>query len=79
MNRRNLITGLGALLCAPAIVRASSLMPVKALKDPMWSTSDLYFKATERMGPMFFDERLLQGACIDDDGRLMLPMMIHHT
>ncbi len=30
MNRRKLITGIGALVCAPAIVRAASLMPVRA-------------------------------------------------
>lgn len=32
-TRRSLITGIGALLCAPAIVRASSIMPVKAWSD----------------------------------------------
>lgn len=32
-TRRALLTGLGALLAAPAIVRASSLMPVKAWVD----------------------------------------------
>ncbi len=32
-NRRSLITGLASLLCAPAIVRASSIMPVKAWLD----------------------------------------------
>lgn len=31
-TRRGLILGLSALLVAPAIVRASSLMPVKAIK-----------------------------------------------
>jgi hypothetical protein len=30
LNRRGLITGLASLVAAPAIVRASSLMPVKA-------------------------------------------------
>lgn len=36
-SRRSLITGLGALfIAAPAIVRASSLMPVKAVK---WKSS----------------------------------------
>ena len=30
-SRRGLILGFGALVCAPAIVRASSLMKVKAL------------------------------------------------
>lgn len=32
INRRKLITGLSAIICAPAIVRASSLMPVRAWK-----------------------------------------------
>ena len=31
MNRRQLLQGAGALLVAPALVRASSIMPVKAL------------------------------------------------
>ena len=31
ISRRGLITGLAGLVAAPAIVRASSLMPVKAL------------------------------------------------
>ena len=30
MNRRSLLTGLASLLAAPAIVRATSIMPVKA-------------------------------------------------
>lgn len=33
VSRRGLITGLTAFLAAPAIVRASSLMPVKAWAD----------------------------------------------
>lgn len=32
LDRRQLITGIGAFLCAPAIVRASSLMPIKVIK-----------------------------------------------
>lgn len=32
-SRRGLLTGLSALVAAPAIVRASSLMPVKALQN----------------------------------------------
>lgn len=32
INRRGLITGLISLIAAPAIVRAGSLMPVKAMK-----------------------------------------------
>jgi hypothetical protein len=48
-TRRSLLTGLGALICAPAIVRASSLMPVKAYLDELsfvplygWSGSPDY-------------------------------------
>lgn len=75
-DRRSLLTGLGALLCAPAIVRASSLMPIKPFEDATWAGSDLLFKCTEHMGPMWIDERLLEGAYIDEAGRLMLPRMI---
>ncbi len=83
MNRRELLTGLGALLAAPAIVRASNIMPVKSFADAdvyeIWKDSDLVVKATERMGPMWIDERLLEGAYIDDQGRLMLPRMVHQV
>lgn len=34
INRRKLITGLISFAAAPAIVRASSLMPVKSYFDP---------------------------------------------
>lgn len=40
ISRRGLIGGLASLLAAPAIVKASSLMPVRALPQdpfpPMW-------------------------------------------
>ena len=39
MNRRNFLTGLTTLLAAPAIVRVSAIMPVKALpvaEAPLW-------------------------------------------
>jgi hypothetical protein len=35
MNRRGFLTGAGALLLAPAIVRASSLMPVRSMLVPI--------------------------------------------
>lgn len=34
-SRRGLLLGLGAIIAAPAIVRASSLMPIKALRSPV--------------------------------------------
>lgn len=45
LSRRGLITGLVSFMAAPAIVRASSLMPVKALIEP----------------PIFIDEDLTWG------------------
>jgi hypothetical protein len=36
IQRRNFIAGLGALIAAPAIVRAASLMPVRALSNFDW-------------------------------------------
>ena len=35
LSRRSLITGLASLVCAPAIVRVGSIMPVKAWADTM--------------------------------------------
>lgn len=37
LTRRTLLRGLGALLCAPAIVRVSAIMPVKAMPAEMIS------------------------------------------
>lgn len=34
LPRRRFITGIAAVICAPAIVRAASLMPVKAYRKP---------------------------------------------
>lgn len=45
-TRRSLITGLFGLVAAPAIVRATSIMPVKAWHE------DVLFKCTERHLPM---------------------------
>lgn len=43
LNRRGFITGLGALIAAPAIIRVADLMPIKAWKEPdgaWWEISD---------------------------------------
>ncbi len=51
INRRGIIGGLISLFAAPAIVRAGSLMPVKAVSDlppwpidwgPVWSNIQVY-------------------------------------
>jgi hypothetical protein len=36
INRRGLITGLISFVAAPAIVRATSIMPVKAMRAESW-------------------------------------------
>jgi len=40
-SRRGLITGLASLIAAPALVRASSLMPVRRLPPAVWTPSAL--------------------------------------
>jgi hypothetical protein len=40
MNRRKLIGGLGLLVAAPAIVKVSNIMPVKAWDDTLYFTND---------------------------------------
>ena len=48
MNRRGLLGGLIAFVAAaPAVVRATSLMPIKAWIDPLWR-SDFYGDAIRR-------------------------------
>ncbi len=52
-TRRSLITGLASLLCAPAIVRASSIMPVKAwaaASDPYWINSTHTYRLVKAFG-----------------------------
>lgn len=57
INRRGLITGLTSFMAAPAIVRAGSLMPVKAIVDYEYLLSELdfgygYFQASrDWIGP----------------------------
>lgn len=46
LSRRGLLSGFGALLAAPAIVRASSLMPVKALSPFGPAAGALYYDTT---------------------------------
>ncbi len=50
MNRRELVTGIGALICAPAIVRASSLMPVRAWDEPVMKATEWFDRASVRWG-----------------------------
>lgn len=40
-TRRALLTGLGALICAPAIVRIASIMPVRAWANDVYPRIEL--------------------------------------
>jgi hypothetical protein len=62
-TRRSLITGLIALVAAPAIVRAGSLMPVKQMLEPAvvdliepftprWATYDIYPPQAAKVGDL---------------------------
>lgn len=73
MNRRSLLTGMGAtIIAAPAIVRASSLMPIKVWRDGgglVWVPIPLRI----RMDVIIFEEykRQVTEAIFDS---YMLPM-----
>lgn len=65
ISRRGLLVGLGSLLAAPAIVRASSLMPVRAIVpvvtvpvEPFTHTADALVHATERVLYQWVDARV---------------------
>lgn len=60
LNRRKLITGLISFVAAPAIVRASSLMPVKVMDsfDPQEAFNKLMNKYLENSSYGKFAEKL---------------------
>jgi hypothetical protein len=62
LSRRGLITGLASLVAAPAIVRASSLMPVKAWAPEVLTDFDLF-----KYGPALWDSA--EGALYSYDTR----------
>lgn len=54
LNRRKLIGGLGLLIAAPAVVRASSLMPVKMEKEIQFGPGQMVsFKPGQAMNVRF--------------------------
>jgi len=61
--RRNFLLGLGAAIAAPAIVRAGSLMPVKALPADLMATDldveNLLPLAHERYAYAWLDSRAI--------------------
>lgn len=64
-DRRQLLTGIGALVCAPAIVRAASLMPVKA-----YATQNV-----ELLMQIFTDGHSTHLLCQDVDNRAFVRII----
>ena len=60
MNRRSLITGLGALLFAPAVVRAGSLMPVRSITPVADAIERAWFRGDLIEAGTFHVERSLR-------------------
>lgn len=69
MNRRGLITGLISFVAAPAIVRASSLMPVKAMKqfDLDDYYSQIFYPMLDRL-----KQTIISQYCYMEDGSLVV-------
>ena len=63
VGRRGFLKGLAALVAVPAIVRATSLMPVKkaaealGMNDAEFATSDLLVRGYERFSFSYVDWR----------------------
>lgn len=53
-NRRKLITGLVSFLAAPAIVRASSLMPIKVISNDILGPIPPYGKVMYYQDVLFY-------------------------
>ena len=73
-SRRSFITGLSALIAAPAIVKASSLMPIKAtpiICGEIVPGEYLYFIDGVVVQPNQF---ILQGQLMSPDGKFIMDL-----
>lgn len=66
INRRGLITGLISLAAAPAIVRVSSIMPVKVIKPEisMYELTQIILKANEKVILGMLEHSIMYGTSI---------------
>jgi hypothetical protein len=86
-SRRGFISGLGALfVAAPAIVRAASIMPVKAIEDAAseWSPfytiypiGKIFIESTARGYGDWFERLFVDGIPIIPDGTFNVPSGAH--
>lgn len=73
ISRRGLLTGFASLLSAPAIVQATSIMPVKAWREPMARVRYMQWGAGIMEGNYICGEGLAIGDAVRigrDDGKL---------
>lgn len=59
LTRRSLLGGIGALLAAPALVRAASLMPVKALPRITLGGIPLVFDEMPELRALFLEMQVI--------------------
>jgi hypothetical protein len=74
-SRRSLIVGMASLLAAPAIVRVSSLMPVKVIDNHDEMMMELYIKHRARFVKEFLN--LMQAAEDDLYNTTGLPLELY--
>lgn len=75
LSRRKLIGSLISLVAAPAIVRVSSIMPVKAVDDVLFSWSGNGYEVVGMSGPMDDLLKARMNECYDIIYRAMQGMM----
>jgi hypothetical protein len=83
-TRRSLITGLIALVAAPAIVRASNLMPVKQMILTPYQGNEIVFKASSFCGPfrhvvIYNEEGLLRRMDLQEEWGHQIHMAAEET
>lgn len=64
LSRRGLLSGLGAALAAPAIVKVASLMPIKALplvfRTPYLTAESAWFLKTDDLSESALEDILIE-------------------
>ncbi len=75
-SRRKFITGLSALFVAPAIVKASSLMPVKVIEDSIINGGSNWVPYDPRVQHVI---KWVEYTFIEEQGRLVFRKADDHT
>jgi hypothetical protein len=78
-SRRSFLSGLASLVvAAPAIVRAESLMPVKALADWPLTLNGIELVCDKTEGPIYWDVDGLLAARFEAAKQVMINGIVHN-